>query len=200
MQNMNPQHLRALVLNANYQPVDVFPLMHIPVQDAITRCYNSKPTCRVELEWPLEIKTQKGGWNIKWPSIIIRNSTNIFHKDRVFLNHTTLFYRDLGKCAYCSGHIPESEGTIDHVHPVSQGGKNRWDNVVWCCQTCNWKKGDKLPKGEFEPKNKPWTPDFWDLLRHRKKFPLRIQDSRWLDYLPDWEGEVVCEYELGRSL
>ena len=186
-------NLRTLVLNANYQPVDVFPLMTIPAQDAITRCYNAKPTCRVEVEWEIPIKTKKGAWEIKWPSVIVRNNTNIYHKQKLHLNHTTLFYRDMGKCAYCNDEVSIGAGTIDHVQPTSQGGSNGWNNVVWSCQTCNHKKGNKLPKGLWKPKKKVYTPTYWDLIANRKKFPLQIQDERWLYYLPKWEGEIILE-------
>jgi 5-methylcytosine-specific restriction endonuclease McrA len=185
---MDKNQLRTLVLNSNYQPVDVFPLMTIPVEDAVTRCYSAKPTCRVELDYPYEIGNKHGNWSIKWPSIIVRHSTNIYHKQKVHLNHTTLYYRDLGECAYCGTYV--RDGTIDHVVPTSKGGKNIWDNVVWCCHDCNQKKDNKMPEGVWKPKKRLWSPTFWELLRHRKKFPLVVHDIRWMDYLPDWEGEV----------
>jgi len=187
---VNPFDLKTLVLNANYQPVDLFPLMIIPVQDAVGRCYSGEPTCRVEVEYPINIANRNAPWSLKWPSIIVRHNTNIYHKDHVHMNHTTLFYRDMGLCAYCSNHVPIRKGTIDHVQPISKGGKNVWENVVWSCGACNAKKDNHLPKGEWTPRNRLWVPTYWDLVRHCKKFPLTVYDIRWMDYLPDWEGEI----------
>lgn len=49
--------------------------------------------------------------------------------------------RDQNICGYCShaGH------TVDHVIPLSRGGRNRWENTVACCYDCNQRKGDRTP-------------------------------------------------------
>lgn len=33
--------------------------------------------------------------------------------------------------------------TIDHLVPKAHGGKNRYDNIVLACATCNRRKGDQ---------------------------------------------------------
>lgn len=33
--------------------------------------------------------------------------------------------------------------TIDHIKPLSKGGKNELDNLKTCCYICNLKKGSK---------------------------------------------------------
>ncbi|OQW46102.1 MAG: hypothetical protein A4S09_16845 [Proteobacteria bacterium SG_bin7] len=35
--------------------------------------------------------------------------------------------------------------TIDHVVPISKGGRHEWDNVVAACGQCNNRKGNKMP-------------------------------------------------------
>lgn len=47
-----------------------------------------------------------------------------------------------GKCAYCGREIVHP--TIDHVIPISRGGKHAKDNVVPACVHCNIVKNDKL--------------------------------------------------------
>lgn len=49
--------------------------------------------------------------------------------------------RDGHRCAYCAG----SASTIDHVMPVSRGGRNSWLNTVAACGECNQRKGDRTP-------------------------------------------------------
>ncbi len=43
-----------------------------------------------------------------------------------------------GDCPYCLA--PVKEGGLDHIVPVSKGGTNARDNLVWCCRSCNAKK------------------------------------------------------------
>lgn len=44
-------------------------------------------------------------------------------------------------CVYC--HVPIRPGTasIDHITPVSRGGKNITANLALCCKRCNRAKG-----------------------------------------------------------
>lgn len=50
--------------------------------------------------------------------------------------------RDGYVCQYCGKKLTISTGTIDHVVPVSRGGKHVWENVVAACKECNNKKND----------------------------------------------------------
>ena len=34
--------------------------------------------------------------------------------------------------------------SLDHVIPISRGGKSSWENVVCACLPCNVRKGNKL--------------------------------------------------------
>lgn len=45
-----------------------------------------------------------------------------------------------GHCHYCD---KEAKLTLDHVIPLSKGGKHSKDNVVPACQHCNSSKGNK---------------------------------------------------------
>jgi len=46
-----------------------------------------------------------------------------------------------GKCAYCGD--SSSKLTIDHVIPISKGGRNEKQNVVPACGPCNSSKGNR---------------------------------------------------------
>ena len=46
-------------------------------------------------------------------------------------------------CVYC-GKQMGNKPTIDHILPVSHGGNNEKGNLIYCCQSCNSKKGHKL--------------------------------------------------------
>jgi 5-methylcytosine-specific restriction endonuclease McrA len=62
------------------------------------------------------------------------------------LCNDTLFSRDRFVCAYCGENYRERDLSRDHVHPVSRGGLDVWQNVVTACRSCNNKKADKLPQ------------------------------------------------------
>ncbi len=64
----------------------------------------------------------------------------------VGLTKHRLFVRDRHVCAYCGGHFPELELTVEHILPVSRGGRHEWTNVVTACRSCNTRKGSRRPE------------------------------------------------------
>lgn len=50
-----------------------------------------------------------------------------------------------GKCHWCGGSFQPEELTMDHIIPISRGGKAARNNVVPCCKDCNSKKKYLLP-------------------------------------------------------
>lgn len=51
-----------------------------------------------------------------------------------------IYLRDGMACMYCGR---EDDLTLDHLTPHSQGGSNRAENLVTCCQTCNSARADR---------------------------------------------------------
>ena len=49
-----------------------------------------------------------------------------------------------GICHYCSNRFSVKELTMDHIVPISKGGKTTKGNVVVCCKACNIEKKSKL--------------------------------------------------------
>ena len=50
---------------------------------------------------------------------------------------------DKGVCYYCQAKISRKEATMDHIVPLSSGGKSTRNNVVVACKPCNNKKKDR---------------------------------------------------------
>ncbi len=50
-----------------------------------------------------------------------------------------------GVCYYCKRQTPPKELTMDHIVPISRGGKSTKGNVVVCCKECNNAKKQLLP-------------------------------------------------------
>lgn len=63
------------------------------------------------------------------------------YKTKVPFSKKNILVRDGFKCAYCGS---KSRGlTIDHIVPVSRGGKSNFENCVAACKECNSKKGNQ---------------------------------------------------------
>jgi 5-methylcytosine-specific restriction protein A len=52
---------------------------------------------------------------------------------------------DRGRCYYCGKSFPPRQLTMDHIVPLSRGGKSKKGNVVTACKDCNNKKKYMLP-------------------------------------------------------
>jgi 5-methylcytosine-specific restriction endonuclease McrA len=62
------------------------------------------------------------------------------------LSNQSLFRRDQNLCLYCGEQFPNYLLSRDHVHPLSQGGEDRWVNVVTACKRCNNHKAGRTPE------------------------------------------------------
>ena len=50
-----------------------------------------------------------------------------------------------GVCYYCNRKVGRDDLTMDHVVPLSRGGKSKKGNIVPACKECNNKKKYLLP-------------------------------------------------------
>ena len=62
------------------------------------------------------------------------------------LSNQALFRRDQSLCLYCGEQFPAYLLSRDHVHPLSQGGLDLWNNVVTACKRCNNHKAGRTPE------------------------------------------------------
>ena len=126
----------------------------------------------------------------KLPSVIMLvNYVFIPYSKRVPLNKKNIFLRDKGFCAYCGKSISLHNATIDHIIPISRGGKNDWKNCVLACKHCNNRKADHLINEiKMVLRVHPYTPK-------KEQFFLCYIDketySVWKDYLNINETELV---------
>ncbi len=61
---------------------------------------------------------------------------------------STPYFQELlrqGICHYCHRKFPREELTLDHIVPVSRGGRSTRGNLVVCCRKCNQDKGLLTP-------------------------------------------------------
>ena len=83
---------------------------------------------------------------IRVPTILICKKYDKIPKTRMKLTKANIRKRDGGVCQYTGKKINANQGNIDHVIPVSRGGANTWNNLVYCNKEINTKKGNKLPE------------------------------------------------------
>ncbi len=99
------------------------------------------------------VRTVKGGRSretdlqssIQLPSIIACDGERLARmRFNPPLTNLSLFQRDNFQCLYCGFHFSAEQLSRDHVHPLSRGGKDKWENVVASCKRCNQRKGNAL--------------------------------------------------------
>ncbi len=165
-----------LVLNADGLPVSYLPLSTVQWREAVTYLWLDKVTV---LDWYDDWVVRSASWETRVPAVIMmkemmrRRRTPRFSKTNVFL-------RDLHTCQYCDTQFPKSVLTLDHVVPLSRGGKTAWDNIVTACGPCNAHKANKL---EPRPLHRPYQPDYYELVNKRKQLEFDIRHPSWEAWL-----------------
>jgi len=154
-----------LVLNINYQPINV-----IPVWKALSMLFRERAEI-VYVDEGYYKSYALNGWfglsEMKMAEGIDDDEALIYGIDKTFIAPKvirTLFYgavppskgialtrrniylRDDYTCQFCGRKLPTSELNIDHVVPKSRGGRMTWNNVVCSCIRCNNKKAARTPQ------------------------------------------------------
>ena len=84
------------------------------------------------------------------------------YKNRVPFSKRNVFVRDNFTCQYCGS---RTELTIDHVIPVSKGGKSDFENCTTSCRPCNNIKNDRsLHEARMYLKRVPYTPTIMEFM------------------------------------
>lgn len=165
-----------LLLNSDAQPVSWLPLSTLTWQDSIKYMVLEKANV---LAWHENWIVRSATWETPVPAVMMlvdymKPKTTIrYSKNNVFL-------RDRYVCQYCGDQLEKKNCTLDHVLPVSLGGKSTFENAVCSCSSCNANKGNN-PK--VKPKIKPHKPDYWELVNRRKQMEFQHRHPSWADYI-----------------
>ena len=131
----------ALVLNADFRPLNYFPLSLLCWQDAV----KAVVTNRVNVISEYDQLVHSPSFKLRLPSVISLKEYVPQARKPAFTRFN-VFLRDRFDCQYCGHrHYPE-ELTFDHVIPRRCGGQTTWENVVAACSPCNLKKGGLMPE------------------------------------------------------
>lgn len=165
-----------LVLNADGAPVSFLPLSVINWQEAIRYMVLDKAHV---LEWHENWIVHSARWETQVPAVIMLRDY-MKPKTTIRYSKSNVFLRDSYKCAYCDVPLTKKDCTLDHVLPISHGGKTTFENTVTACGPCNANKGNNK---KIRPKFKPYKPDFYELVNKRKRMPFNLRHEAWTQYI-----------------
>lgn len=159
-----------LLLNATYEPLSA-----IKIERAMILLTNNKAEL-VHAHPEKKIRTVQKEFS--WPEVIRLKFFVRVKRRELSPSKRNIMERDAYTCQYCG----TSENlTIDHVLPVSRGGKNTWGNMITCCWKCNNEKNNRTPEewGTL-PMTNPGRPN------HLSVMKIYSRDKKlksWEDYI-----------------
>lgn len=88
------------------------------------------------------IETSRG--RIRVPTVVVCAHYAGMPEYRPRPNAKSIFDRDSGICQYSGIKVGRAHGNLDHVVPRDRGGRDTFENLVWCSKKINSDKGNKL--------------------------------------------------------
>lgn len=121
-------------------------------------------------------------YRLKIPRVIILMIYDRLPPRRVKFTRKNIYRRDNNTCQYCGRKLRTEELNLDHVLPLSRGGKNSWENVVCSCIPCNMRKSNRtLAEAGMRLIRKPRRPDWKTVVNHTL---LHIPDKMgWKEFM-----------------
>jgi 5-methylcytosine-specific restriction endonuclease McrA len=165
-----------LLLNSNGLPLSFLPLSVLTWKESITYMYLKKANV---IEWHNTWIVRSANWETAVPAVMMLVQYEKI-KNTVKFTKSNVYLRDGYKCQYCQTPVTAKTATLDHVLPVSLGGKSNFENCVCACSKCNSLKGND---SKVIPLNKPTRPSYYQLVNMRKRLPMEIAHPSWIEYL-----------------
>jgi len=171
----------ALVLNADFQPLNYFPLSTMDWQTAVKNIYEGNLSVVAEYDEVVRSPSR----TMRLPSVVAMRDFVPIPK-RVAFTRFNVFLRDRFRCQYCGQRFTADQLTFDHVKPRSFGGATEWKNIVAACDPCNLRKSNRF---DMRPLRMPVEPTSHQLIAAKRMFPPNYLHESWLDYLY-WDSEI----------
>lgn len=172
----------ALLLNADFRPLNLFPLSTIPWKRAIEGVV--KDTLTVVAEYDTLVRSPSV--SIRLPSVVaLRNY--IPTPKTVPFTRFNVFLRDDFTCQYCGEKFVPKDLRFDHVKPRAKGGVTSWTNIAAACEPCNTRKGDRTVMKPLRP---PFQPTIGQMVEAQKRYPPAYLHESWTDFLY-WDSVLI---------
>lgn len=126
-----------LLLNASYEPLAVL---------SLRRAAKLLMRERVEPVVSDALRLNSPEHTITVPTVLrLKVYVNVPQRHAPAWTRRGVAARDNNLCAYCGKKCASGDLTIDHVIPLSRGGRSTWGNTVVACRKCNQRKADRMP-------------------------------------------------------
>jgi 5-methylcytosine-specific restriction endonuclease McrA len=155
----------------------MLPLSTLNWQEAIKYMVLEKATV---LEWYENWIVHSQNWSTQIPAVMILSE---YQKKKSIVRYSkaNVFLRDGYQCQYCDREVTRGTATLDHILPISHGGRSTWENTTTACGPCNANKGNNK---KIVPKSKPYKPGYFQLIEKRKKLGFNgVPHPSWKKYL-----------------
>jgi 5-methylcytosine-specific restriction endonuclease McrA len=159
-----------LILNGDYTYLTI-----ISWKKAVKLVYKGKATV---LKYSEHVIKTAENVIMKIPAVAkLVHIIRTIYRTKVPFSKRNVMTRDDFICQYCGS---REELTVDHIIPVSRGGKTEFENCVTACKICNARKGNKLPsEAAVYPRKRPSAPTISEFVR------IRAQKAGVLDLLKE---------------
>lgn len=97
-----------------------------------------------------------------------------------------VFKRDSFTCQYCGRMAPDVVLEVDHIKPVSKGGKNELLNLITSCMDCN--RGKSNVELSDDTAVKKQERQLLELAEKKEQLEMML---KWREGLTDLEGDMV---------
>ena len=165
-----------LVLNADGQPYSTLPLSTISWQESIKYLILEKVHV---LEWYDEWTVTSPSWETRVPAVVMIKKF-VKKKSKVRFSKYNVMLRDNFQCQYCFVDLKRSTATMDHVLPISKGGRTTFENIVTSCQPCNTSKGNNLlPLPKYDARE----PNYYELVENRAVLEHQLKHHSWSKFI-----------------
>ena len=121
-------------------------------------------------------------YRLKIPRVIILMLYDNLPPRRVKFTRKNIYRRDNNSCQYCGNKLRTEDLNLDHVVPLSRGGKNTWENVVCSCIRCNMRKGNRtVEEARVKLIRKAKKPNWKTFVK--STFPVDSKWESWKEFL-----------------
>ncbi|MEE2886898.1 MAG: HNH endonuclease [Planctomycetota bacterium] len=150
-------------------------------------CFDSWADLTVPAEEPC-VRTVS--LRIRVPEVIVLTRYDRIPACHVPFSRRNLYRRDKYTCQYCGGRPGSRELSIDHMMPLSRGGRSDWTNCVLACTSCNHRKANRTPReAHMKIQKTPVAPNWTPLL----EVPIARVKQSWEKFVSDRYWDLPLE-------
>lgn len=169
-----------LLLNATHEPMALLSMHRVIV---LLLQGKVEP---VEADVARKIRSSNPTWSMDYPLVVRRVTYVHVPWAKAAFSRKAVKLRDK-MCMYCGRTSSRKHPlTVDHILPLSRGGKNEWLNVVSACHQCNNRKSNKTPaEAGMRLRSQPYVPSWMAIVWAERLSDLHETQRQYIaPYMP----------------